>query len=451
MKPAANPISAAGIAELSALYESRAITPLEAFESYLSRIERLNPALNALVHLDTENARKAARAAAHRWAKRQPKSAIDGAVIAVKANIAVAGLPHTSAVRAYSARIAADDGAVVAKLREAGAVIIGVANMHEAAFGATNESALYGRAFNPLAAGFTPGGSSGGSAAAVAAGFCTAALGSDTMGSVRIPSAYCGVVGLKPTFGRLSRRGLDLLSWTLDTVGVHGKTAADCAALLAVVQGEDRADPFSQRARAAGAVKPLSSLKLGRVRVEAQVAVEPKIEAALDLAFAELAARGARIVDIEIDAYDFARARRAGLLVIEAEGAVSLSGALKEEGGVSAHLRTLFAFAERQSAVKLASAYALLQAARRAALAALLRVDALLLPTAAQRAFRHGDPIPDNQADLTALANFAGLPAAAAPVPVWKDELPASLQVITAPWKEALALKIAGEAAAAFN
>ena len=234
-----NPIIEAGLSGLTDLFADRAVTPVEVFQSYQSRIDGLDGALGCYVAQDKAAAEQAAHESAERWAKGTALSMIDGAPIAVKANIAVAGLPWHAGIGAFRDRIAEEDAPVVAQLRAAGAVILGLVNMHEGAFGALTDNPWFGRTQNPWKHGYSAGGSSGGSAAAVSAGLCAAALGSDTLGSVRIPSSFTGIFGHKPTQGLISTGDVIPMSWTLDHVGTHGRSADDCARLLAAACGAE--------------------------------------------------------------------------------------------------------------------------------------------------------------------------------------------------------------------
>ena len=173
--------------------------------------------LRAFVRVDVEDALAAAEASDRRHAEGRPQP-LDGIVTAVKDNLSVAGKPWTAGIEGRRDLIADADASAVGLLRENGAVILGGANMEEAALGAVTDNPTYGRCINPLGSGLTPGGSSGGSAAALAAGFVDLALGTDTMGSVRVPAAYCGISGIKPTFGAIDRTGLAMLCPSLDTV-----------------------------------------------------------------------------------------------------------------------------------------------------------------------------------------------------------------------------------------
>ncbi len=410
-----NPIVQAGVVGLQALYAERAVTPAEVCETYLARIDRLNPLVRAVTDLDADGARAAAAASSARWAMAKPLSPVDGAPVLVKSNIAVAGLPWTAGIGAYRGRIAMTDAEVVRALRAAGAVILGCVNMHEGALGATTDNPWFGRTENPHRARYTAGGSSGGSGAAVSAGLCAAALGTDTMGSVRIPSAYCGVFGHKPTRGAVSDRGVTALSWTLDHVGLHARSAADCAAMLAILD-----------ARPSGAA---AEGILGVLDFNGQVDVEPAVAAALTATVERARALDMTVRAVRLTDYDFGRMRRLGLLVSEAEGYVVHDAALTTDPqGFSEAFRQLLRWGAGQPAHKLARAYRELADVAVAVETAFSPFAAVLLPTAPQVAFAFGDT-PANQADFTAISNFTGWPATAFPVGLGPDGLPLSCQV----------------------
>ncbi|MDX2236828.1 MAG: amidase [Hyphomonadaceae bacterium] len=427
------------IAALRKAFAQGASTPLSALEACRARAEARNAALNAIVHPLWAEAEAAARASTQRWRDRKPLSLIDGAPIAVKANVAVEGAPWTAAMAPFAQRMAQSDAACVARLRAAGVVVIGVANMHEAAFGATTTSPLYGACMHPLRDGYTPGGSSGGSAAATAAGFCAGAIGTDTMGSVRLPSAYCGIVGMKPSFGRVSRAGVELLSWSLDHVGVHAATPADARLLLDAIQGYDARDPFSLAFDIDEGELDLHGVRIGAPALD--VAVEPDIAAAFDRAKTRFAALGAELVAVDWDV-SFAAVRRAALLVTEAEGAVALA-AVRDDGGLSSGLRALLAYGATMPAEKLARAYFDIAHTRAALRRAFDAIDAVILPTTPHVAFPHDQPAPAAQADLTALANVAGLPAISVPMGADAQGLPCGLQIVAPFGEDAFCLALA--------
>lgn len=423
-----NPIVEAGVAGLAALFRERAVTPSEATEVYLARIERLNPALGAVTALDAEGARAAAQASAARWRAGEPLSAIDGVPIGVKANIAIAGLPWTSGIAAYRGRLPARDAETIERLRAAGAVILGALNMHEGALGATTDNLAYGRCHNPYRHGWTAGGSSGGSGAAVAAGLCAAALGTDTMGSVRIPSAYCGVFGFKPARHFISTQGVEPLSWTYDHVGVHARSAEDARLLAIAASGHEIAAQASHG--------PIAVLDF-----EGQVEVEAAVSDAFAATVEAARTAGLQVTSLRLSDYDFSRLRRAGLLVCEAEGAVVHATALTEDPeGFSPEFRGLLDWGAKQPAIKLARAYRDLAKAVSEVEAQLAPFVGLLTPTAPQTAFPFEQGAPANQADFTALGAFMGAPAVAFPTGLSSDGLPLSGQIVSRDATTALAL-----------
>src|SRR4051794_6197510 len=221
------------IAELSAALTARELDATALVRHVLDRIDGAGSALNAFVTVLRDPALREAEAAATRAAAGRRRSALDGIPIAIKDNIDLAGVPTGNGFGgAQPWRVPEADAEVVRRLREAGAIVVGKLGMHEGALGATNDNPHTGRVFNPHHVGFTPGGSSGGSGAAVGAGLCCAALGTDTGGSVRIPAAYCGVVGFKGSFGLASTRGVVPLSYRLDHIGPLTRTVGDAALMI---------------------------------------------------------------------------------------------------------------------------------------------------------------------------------------------------------------------------
>src|SRR5271170_6107307 len=236
------------IARLTSLIDQGALDPVALTRTCLERAENVGRPLNAFILLCRDAALGEAEAAAQRARAHRRRGPLDGMPIAIKDNIDVAGLPTSNGFGGAPWRMPTADAEVVRRLRAAGAVILGKLNMHEGALGATNDNPHWGRAINPHRAGFTPGGSSGGSGVAVAAGMCAAAPGTDTGGSVRLPAAYCGVVGLKPSYGMVSTRGVVPLSYTLDHVGPLTRTVEDAALMLRAMAGFDPACPDSRAA-----------------------------------------------------------------------------------------------------------------------------------------------------------------------------------------------------------
>ncbi len=383
------------------------------FESLLARLAAAAP-LHAMLDLDIETARAAWHASAARAA---PLSPVDGLTIAVKANIAVAGLPWHGGIAAYRDHRASADAPVVARLRAAGAVILGIANMHEAGLGGSTENPAFGTCRNPHFPDLSPGGSSGGGAAAVAAGLCDAALGTDTLGSVRIPAAYCGLFGHKPAAGTLPSAGVMPLSSTLDTVGIQAGSAALCAAVLQVLA------PFTPAAPASCAVLDLTDA----------ATIDPAIAAALAAAADRARALGLDVRPLRLPGLTLPAWRRAGLLIAEAEAAQYHRTRLATcPEGFSPHLRAMLAWGAAQPPAKIAAARRLIAEAATTLREAAATADILLLPTTPTAPFALGLTPPPDQADLTTPANLAGLAATAFPAGRDSEGRPLSLQALSA-------------------
>ncbi|MCY7303364.1 MAG: amidase [Thermoleophilia bacterium] len=220
------------------------LSAVEATQLFLERIESEQPRLNAMITITPEFALTEARRVDRARVAGRPLS-LDGMPIVIKDNVDVAGVPTTVGSRLFAGRMATADAEVVRRLRAAGAVILGKANMHELAFGGTSRNETFGHVLNPAAPGRIPGGSSGGSGAAVAADLCVAAIGTDTGGSVRLPASLCGVSGLRPTFGAVSNGGVQPVSRSLDTVGPLARSVEDVYAVLGAIVGFDPDDPSS--------------------------------------------------------------------------------------------------------------------------------------------------------------------------------------------------------------
>jgi aspartyl-tRNA(Asn)/glutamyl-tRNA(Gln) amidotransferase subunit A len=414
------------VAGLTSAFSSRQSDPVEALDFCLQRIERINPALNAFLGLRERAARDEAEASAARWKNNAPLSRVDGVPFGVKANIAVAGSPLHAGIAAYKDDIAKDDAAVVATLKRAGAIPVGMLNMHEGALGATTDNPHFGRCRNPWNQTLTPGGSSGGSAAAVAAGLIPFALGTDTMGSVRIPSAYCGVVGFKPGRGRISDAGVLALSPTLDHVGVHAPTAQD-AALVAAALFDVEAD--SQ-----------APIAIGRWGDTTEV--DRDVTAGFEAA-ARLLERNGKRPSTDVAGFDFGALRRRGLLISEVEGfRIHQARLAAARAGFSPEFAGMLEWGAGQPKDRIGAAYAAVAEAGARFAALVDAAGVLVLPTAPQGPFAFGAPTPPNQADFTCLANFAGLPAIAVPASV-AGAPPASIQFIASRGRDGWALATA--------
>jgi aspartyl-tRNA(Asn)/glutamyl-tRNA(Gln) amidotransferase subunit A len=367
-----------------------------------------------------------------------------GVTLAVKDNVDVAGMPTTAGFAARAGRVAAADAPCVARLRAAGCAILGKVAMHEGALGATTDVPRL--CHNPLRHGFTPGGSSGGSAAALAAGFAELAIGTDTMGSVRIPAAYCGVVGLKPTSGVVSRSGVVPLSPALDHVGMLARTPRMAARGLEAMAGDDPEDPAARPLPAGWRAVPAApsnttGLRIGLPQPVLEAPMEAELRAAWDQAAERLRDLGALVAPVGVPGWSPGAARRAGLLLMEAEAAALHEELIADPAATSPAFRAALQYGRDAGTVRLARALFRLSEVRAGALRALDECDVLLMPTVPQRAFAFGTPTPQDQADFTALANIAGLPSIAIPWPA--EGLPASIQLVGRAHAEALLVGLA--------
>jgi len=399
-------------------------------EACLREIAALNPRLNAFVCVDAEGARAAARESDARWRAGAALGALDGVALAVKDNIDVAGLPAAAGIRARRTRVAQDDAACVARLRERGAVFLGKTLMDEAALSALGDNAAFGRCHNPRAHGHTAGGSSSGSAAAAAAGLCMAALGTDTLGSVRIPASYCGIVGFVPSAGLVDSAGVLPLAPSLDRIGVLAQSVADAACVATAlsdsirVQSAPRASIGVLRGLAPGVPDPILAAVEGTVRA--------------------LARAGQRIVELDAGPFDWSGARRGALLITEVEGARVHSELLDNPASeISPALREALEFGRRAGVERVDRARAQVERARSAVLAWLVQCDVLLLPTTPQVAFPFGTEVPASQADFTAPASIAGAPAISLPADTAESGLPVGVQLVAGPGRDALLLGVA--------
>src|SRR5262245_2919173 len=262
------------------------VSPVDLTRACLARIEKLNPVLNAFITVSAESALASARTAEAEIQRGRWRGPLHGIPIALKDLFDSAGVRTTAASALFKDRVPTEDAAVARKLRDAGAVLLGKTNMHEFAYGATSAVSYFGAVRNPWDAARVSGGSSGGSAAAVAAGLCYGALGSDTAASIRQPSAYCGVVGFKPTYGLVSTRGAIPLSWTLDHVGPISRMVTDSALLLQAIAGYDPLDVASRSMPipdySAALRGNVSSVRVGVARTSFFADVDSEIEAAVN-------------------------------------------------------------------------------------------------------------------------------------------------------------------------
>ena len=333
--------------------------------------------------------------------------------IGIKSNIAVKGLPWTAGMELYRHRIAERDAEVVGKLRAAGAAIIGTCNMEEAALGAKTDNPWFGATQNPHRMGHTPGGSSGGSSAAVAAGLCNAALGTDTMGSVRIPASYCGIYGFKPANAAVSQEGLERAEPSLDVIGPLARDLDTLERVARVISDFGEGDGNAAETKAAGMV--LSDL--GGVDCTADV------RAVYDRARAALGDLQSETLSVPLS-----RLRYAGF--IKTSRAMAAHFADADPALISPGLATLLSYGPKRTPTDWAEDQRILATLADEIRSLVTRSSFLILPTAPQPAFPHSDPAPANQADFTCIASIAGLPAISIPAGWSADGLPIGVQIV---------------------
>jgi len=421
-------LSTATLAQLRAWFLAGDTTPSDYLDFCFNQIDNLNSDINAVLDTYLDTAEPAAAAATKRYAEGRSKSEIDGMPIGVKANISVRGYVCHGGIKAYEDNIAKHDADIVHRLRRAGAIIIGSLNMEEGALGAQTDNPWYGKSYNPVKSGYTPGGSSGGSAAAVAAGMMPASLGTDTMGSVRIPSSYCGLVGFKPTPGTYSTDGVMPLSTTLDTVGTHTRTVKDAVMIYKAVTN------FKGNIEARGP-RDISPFDMTGSDVSSEILAA--FENCLEML--PVTKKSAVLTN-----YDYGQQRRAGLILSEFEGAkFHKAKDFETSDGFSDHFKSMLAYGQKQPIPRIQLARDRITKAGDLANAYFNDAAALIAPTTLQTAFKFGDDVPANQADFTAFANFAKLPAISLPMGVDREGLPMGVQIMTKSKRDRAALGMA--------
>jgi aspartyl-tRNA(Asn)/glutamyl-tRNA(Gln) amidotransferase subunit A len=433
-------VSRLTIAEAGEAFRGGRFSPLELTEEYLQRIEQLDPMLNSFITVTADAALASARKATQELAAGNDRGLLHGIPVAYKDLIATAGVRTTGASRIFAQRIPNADASVVHALRAAGVVSLGKLNMLECAYGVVHPD--YGPALNPWSMEHSSGGSSSGSAVAVAAGLCLGTLGTDTGGSIRIPAAWCGIVGHKPTYGLVSRHGVDPLSWSLDHVGPMTRTAQDAALLLEGMVGFDPLDPGSAPSAAFRAVDldkvELSKVRVGLPRELLDVGVDTEVRAIVERALEQLKGTVGRVDAVDLPPSEDLLGTEFVILFAEAatvhqpwlrtrpEDYAPLTRDRLEAGSVIPAIH--YIDAQRQRRVLLEQLALLLQ-----------HVDVLALPSAPTPPMRVTDTrltIDGQETDvfhglirLTGLFNVTGAPAVSVPCGWTSSGLPVGLQL----------------------
>lgn len=436
------------IAELSGLLARRQISPVEIVTALLDRIGRYNSLLHSYITVCDDQALAEARRAEREISRDGVRSPLHGIPVSFKDNIWTRGVRTTAHSRALQDFVPNEDATHVARLTTAGAILLGKTNTTEFATGGIGGFALFGTATNPWSPSHYAGGSSAGSANGLAAGLAVAATGSDTGGSIRIPASFCGVVGLKPTFGRVSGYGLIPLSWSMDNVGPLGRTVRDCALLLNVMAGHDPRDSQSARAPVPDFTKDLESgikgLVLGLPRQHYYENLEPDVDAAMRGALRQLEGLGARFEHVDLPHAGGLAA--VGNVLVQVEAFGQNAEHLRAHGpALGARYRRRVAGGAFYTAADYQLAMHLRQEWTREVDAAIQGVDALVTPTVPFPAFSVSLP-PENEPDTswgTRQFNLSGHPALSVPCGFTGAGLPIGMQLIAKAFEETTLFRLA--------
>ncbi|MHB0870480.1 MAG: amidase [Chloroflexota bacterium] len=443
-------------AQQARLIRSREVSPVDMVDSVLRQIDRIDRRINGYITMMGETALAAAREAEAEIARGDYRGPLHGIPIALKDIIYARGVRNTAGSKILKDFIPSEDATVTTRLRQAGAIIVGKTNMHEFAFGPLSTNPHYGDVHNPWDLDRVTGGSSGGSAAAVAASMCSAALGSDTGGSIRIPAAFCGVFGIKPTYGRVSRYGVTPCAWSLDNVGPLSKTAEDSALVLSAIAGWDPRDPATSRKPvpdyAATLSQPVSGLKVAVLREYTIDPMEPEVVAGFQAALQVLRGMGMAVEEVSVPEVESAIGASTAILFAEVTAYHQENmRTRRQDFGPDVRARL------EQGSLIAATDYVNGQRVRRMLIdrfrALMKRYDAIVCPTEPATAPRldqetvqyegFAEPRPATATRHTRLFNLTSQPAASVPCGFAPNGLPIGLQIATAPFDEATALRIA--------
>ena len=444
------------LAEAARRIKRRELSPVELVDATLERIASVNPRLAAYITVFEEQARRVAQAAETMIAAGHDLGPLHGVPIALKDNVAVRGQRTTAGSRILADWLPAEDATIASRLRRAGAIFAGKLNMHEFAWGGTSNNPHYGAVRNPWNTDRFPAGSSGGSGAAVAARACFGAIGTDTGGSIRLPSAICGIVGLRPTYGRVSNHGIIPLAWSMDTAGPMARTVEDCALMFGAIAGHDPHDPASAPAPVHDCLARLDEgvqgLRIGIVPGYFFSHLQPPVHAAVTAALKTLENAGAEVVDVDIR--NIHGNISAQLTIESAEPSTYHQRWLRERpDDYGADVRTLLEVGEMLLASHYLQAQRYRTLLRKEFLEAFARVDVFLCPTLPFTATPVGamKVVIENGVEedmlsaimqYTGVPSLTGLPALAVPCGFDPDGLPVGMQLIGRPFDEATLFRV---------
>ncbi len=437
--------------DVAARIAAKDVSPVELTEAVLTRIERLNPKLNAFITVTADRALEQARAAEREIAAGKYRGTLHGVPVAVKDLYATKGVRTTAGSKILADWVPDFDATVVAKLNDAGAVSLGKLGMHEFAYGTTSDNVHFGAIRNPWNLDHVPGGSSGGSGSATAAGLAYATLGSDTGGSIRMPAAACGCVGFMPTYGRASLHGAVPLSWTLDHAGPLTRTVRDAAIVMGAISGRDPLDPATEDVPVPdwldGIERGARGLRIGVPKQYFWDNPDPDVERLVRKAIADLESAGASVR--EIDWPQLAQYGAAFVPVMFAEAsAYHAPNFPSRRDDYGADVAARLDVGLTITGVQLVQAQRFLEEQRRDAADAVLDgVDVLAVPTMPVVAPTIEDTRKHDAAarmsTFTLIFDLSGQPAIAVPCGLASNGMPASIMFAARRWDEAAALRAA--------
>jgi aspartyl-tRNA(Asn)/glutamyl-tRNA(Gln) amidotransferase subunit A len=436
------------IAELATMIQQKEISPVELTEATLNRIREVNPTVNAYITVMEEEARAYAKLAEQEIVKGQYKGPLHGIPLAIKDNIDTKGVRTTHGSKIHRENFPQKDAPVVTQLLEAGMIPVGKTNMHEYAYGITTVNPHYNPTRNPWNTDKIAGGSSGGSAAALASHMTIAALGTDTAGSIRIPSACCGTVGLKPTFGRVSKKGVFPLSWTLDHVGPMTKNVQDASYMLHAMDSNPSSQNYGDLTIGRSDLK---GVKIGIPQEEAYFQLETSVKNRMNEVIDHLRELGAEIRYINIPTLVHVPFVSLVTYAVEAS-AIHHQKLLSEPEHFGADVRTLLKFGETLTGVQYMQAQQLRRIISGELESVFESVHSLLLPTIPipaptineMQVVVNGEEVNVTEAllRLPQIANVCGLPSLAVPSGISDTGLPVGIQLIGKAFDEQMLINI---------